>query len=355
MSNPDNPLLKVAQLAVHYPGKAVVHDLNFALAEGEIGCLLGPSGCGKTTALRTIAGFERPAGGMVQIGGDEVAGPSKFIQPEKRKVGMVFQDFALFPHLSVAANVAFGLRGLSRSEQKQRVAELLDLVGLADRAACYPHQLSGGQQQRIALARALAPRPRLLLLDEPFSSLDSDLRAQLAAEVRAILTREGITALLVTHDQHEAFAMADRIGVMHQGRLDQWADGYTLYHRPATRFVADFIGEGVLLPGEADGNGMAATELGRVHLAPGIATQRGPVEVLLRPDDLTLHSDGPLHAEVTARAFRGAEYLYTLRLPSGARALALMPSHHHQAVGSRTALRLTHEALPGFIAHGQIP
>jgi iron(III) transport system ATP-binding protein len=342
------PLLHVRDLAISYGDKQVVHGLNFSLATNQIGCLLGASGCGKTTALRAVAGFEIPTTGQVIVAGEEVARSGWGIAPEQRRVGMVFQDYALFPHLNIAANVGFGLRSHSHIEREARISRLLELVGLAGKAHAYPHQLSGGQQQRVALARALAPKPRLLLLDEPFSSLDSDLRAQLAREVRTILRQEGITALLVTHDQHEAFAMADRIGVMNNGALDQWADGYTLYHKPATRFVANFIGEGVLLPGDADGRGLVTTELGLIRAGEGDSTHRGAVEVLLRPDDLQLCYDGSIHATITERAFRGAEYLYTLRLPSGARLLSLMPSHHDLPVGHECTLCLCEEGLPVF-------
>jgi iron(III) transport system ATP-binding protein len=342
------PLLQVRDLAVSYADKQVVRNLSFSLASGEIGCLLGSSGCGKTTALRAVAGFEYPSAGHVCVAGEEVARAAWGLPPEQRRVGMVFQDYALFPHLSIAANVAFGLRANARPEREARVKRLLDLVGLGGKINAYPHQLSGGQQQRVALARALAPCPRLLLLDEPFSSLDSDLRAQLAQEVRAILRQENITALLVTHDQHEAFAMADKIGVMNNGALDQWADGYTLYHKPATRFVANFIGEGVLLAGEADGRGLVTTELGLIRAGEGGAKHRGAVEVLLRPDDIQLCQDGAIRATIMERAFRGAEYLYTLRLPSGARLLSLMPSHHDLPVGYESNLCLCEEGLPVF-------
>jgi len=339
-------LLQVEALGVSYGDKQVVRGLNFSLAAGEIGCLLGPSGCGKTTALRAVVGFERPSAGRVVVAGEEVAHASWGLAPEKRRIGMVFQDYALFPHLSIAANVGFGLRALPRSERTARVARLLALVGLGGKAEAYPHQLSGGQQQRVALARALAPGPRLLLLDEPFSSLDSDLRTQLAREVRQILRQEHITALLVTHDQHEAFAMSDHIGVMHHGALDQWADGYTLYHKPATRFIADFIGEGVLLPGQADGRGLVHTELGPIPSSN--SPPPGPVQILLRPDDIRLCADSPIQATISDRAFRGAEYLYTLRLASGARLLSLMPSHYELAVGSACGFCLSEQGVPVF-------
>jgi iron(III) transport system ATP-binding protein len=227
-----------------------VSEVTLALRGGEIGVLIGPSGCGKTSLLRAVAGLERCASGRVSIAGQALSNPAAgvHVSAERRKIGMVFQDYALFPHLSVADNVAFGVSHLPPPSRKERVRQMLDLVGLGHASNRAPHQLSGGQQQRVALARALAPQPRLLLLDEPFSSLDADLRERLAEEVRRILRTCGATALLVTHDQLEAFAVGDVIGVMNQGRLEQWADAYTLYHRPASRFVAQFIGHGVFTP-----------------------------------------------------------------------------------------------------------
>ena len=241
-------LLEVENLRHSYGEQEVVRGLTFSLAHGAIGCLLGPSGCGKTTVLRCIAGFEAVREGAIRIAGRLVSGPRTMLPPEERRVGMVFQDFALFPHLQVAGNIAFGLRGASRAAREARVRELAELVGLSAELDKYPHEISGGQQQRVALARALAPRPELLLLDEPFSNLDVDLRERLSLEVREIIKASGATAILVTHDQHEAFAMADEIGVLHEGHIQQWDSPYNLYHRPANRFVADFVGQGVFLP-----------------------------------------------------------------------------------------------------------
>jgi len=221
--------------------RTVVDGLSLALPRGDIGCLLGASGCGKTTVLRAIAGFEPVRAGRIVLDGASVASPSVDVPPERRRIGMMFQDYALFPHLSAADNVAFGLRRRPAAERRARVAEMLALVGLADAAGAYPHELSGGQQQRVALARALAPSPELLLLDEPFSNLDVDTRERLAFELRDILKRTGHTAILVTHNQAEAFAIADRIGVMQHGRLAQWDTPYALHHAPASAFVADFV------------------------------------------------------------------------------------------------------------------
>jgi iron(III) transport system ATP-binding protein len=245
-----------------FPGHPVINGLSFAVNRGQIACLLGPSGCGKTTVLRAIAGFEPLLKGRILLDGRVVSEPGRQRAPELRRIGMVFQDYALFPHLTVGQNIAFGLQALLKAQRTTRVEEVLSLVGLNSTSATYPHELSGGQQQRVALARALAPKPELLLLDEPFSNLDVDLRERLSLEVRAIFKAQNTTVILVTHDQHEAFAMADEIGVMNGGRIEQWDSAYNLYHRPASRFVADFVGQGVLLPGRLTGPAEIAVELG---------------------------------------------------------------------------------------------
>ena len=238
-------LLELDHLSLAYDTpaglKPVVQDLTLGLPVGHIGCLLGESGCGKTTLLRAIAGFEPVRAGRILLDGTVISSPTVQVAPELRRVGMMFQDYALFPHLTVALTVAFGLRKLARAERARRVEEMLELVGLAHAANSYPHEISGGQQQRVALARALAPSPSLLLLDEPFSNLDVDLRERLAHEVRDILKSTGHTAILVTHNQAEAFAIADRIGVMSKGRIAQWDTPYNLHHHPADAFVLDFI------------------------------------------------------------------------------------------------------------------
>ncbi len=257
--------LEVRQVSMAYNGPLVVQKVDVVLVPGAIGCLLGPSGCGKTTLLRAIAGFEPLLSGEIVLQSRTVSRPGLRLPPEERHIGMVFQDLALFPHLSVADNIAFGLRRQSPEQRRERVRELLALVGLEQAAQVFPHQLSGGQQQRVALARAMAPRPDLLLLDEPFSSLDVELREKLAREVRRILKQDGLTALLVTHDQFEAFAMADEIGVMHDGKLSQWDTAYNLYHHPVHRFVASFIGQGVMLPGTLLDDRSVVTELGTVY------------------------------------------------------------------------------------------
>src|SRR5688572_21642693 len=336
-------LLEVRELSHAYGSHQVVAGLTFSLARGAIGCLLGPSGCGKTTVLRCIAGFEAVQAGEIRLAGRLVSGPGMMVTPEKRRIGMVFQDYALFPHLTVAANIAFGLH--SDPQRAARVRELSELVGLSAALDKYPHEISGGQQQRVALARALAPRPELLLLDEPFSNLDVDLRERLSLEVRDIIKASGATAVLVTHDQQEAFAMADEIGVLHEGHLQQWDNPYNLYHRPANRFVADFVGQGVFLPATALNGRQLQIELGVLQ---GDSQGLQNLEVLLRPDDVVHDDAAPTQAEVVHKAFRGAEILYTLRLASGQKVLALVPSHHNHALGEKIGIRLDVDHVVAF-------
>jgi iron(III) transport system ATP-binding protein len=341
--------LELREVSKTFPGVTAVDRLSLVVGAGRIGCLLGPSGSGKSTVLRTIAGFERPDAGEVLAGGELLSGRGTWVAPERRRIGMVFQDFALFPHLDALANVSFGLHAAERTSRRQRALEMLELVGLAAEAGRFPHELSGGQQQRVALARALAPRPRLVLLDEPFSNLDADVRTELARQVRAALVAEGATALLVTHDQREAFAIADEIGVLRAGRLEQWDAPWSLYHSPATRFVADFVGEGTFIQGTVLGPGRVSTELGVIE--GELSTDQPPgthVDLLLRPDDVIHDDASELRAEVVERAFRGAQFRYTLRLPSGATALSFVPSHHDHAIGERIGIRLDAQHLVGF-------
>ncbi|MBP6095454.1 MAG: ABC transporter ATP-binding protein [Methyloversatilis sp.] len=348
--------LELDAVRIAYGQTEVVHAIDLVLEAGHIGCLLGPSGCGKTSVLRAIAGFERVQSGRIELNGVVVSSADRHCAPERRRVGMVFQDFALFPHLSVSDNVAFGLSQGSRAERRARAADMLSVVGLAEHADKFPHQLSGGQQQRVALARALAPDPELLLLDEPFSSLDVELRSRLATELRDILKARGITAILVTHDQQEAFAIADEIGVMEGGRLLQWDNAYNLYHRPVSRFVADFVGQGVFLPGRLRNDSEVELELGVLRSEFPFAngdrcprcTTGSQVDVLLRPDDLVHDDAAPLRAEVLAKSFRGADFLYTLRLASGRRVLSLVPSHHNHAIGEHIGIRLDADHVVAF-------
>lgn len=361
--------LSISQAVVSYPGpgtvRAAVDGVSLELSPGQIGVLIGPSGCGKTSLLRAVAGLEPLSAGRISISGDTLSDPARglHLAPERRRIGMVFQDYALFPHLSVADNVGFGLRHLARGERRQRTQEVLDLVGLGHLGERAPHQLSGGQQQRIALARALAPRPRLLLLDEPFSSLDVDLRERLASEIRSILKASNTTALFVTHDQLEAFALGDVIGVMHQGRLAQWDDAYTLYHRPATRFVADFIGHGVFAPAQivAPADSEAGYSIVRTPLGDLVdldecplyaAYPKGECEVLLRADDIVHDDSAAVKARIERKAFRGAEFLYTLRLASGELLLAHVPSHHDHQVGEWIGIRAEVDHVVTFARNG---
>ncbi len=343
--------LELRDVAVAYGHKPVLDEVSFALDAGRVGCLVGPSGCGKTTLLRAIAGFEPVAAGEIRLGGRVVAAPGRAVPPEERRVGMVFQDFALFPHLTAAGNVAFGLRSLPADRRRARVREVLGLVGLADAAGAYPHQLSGGEQQRVALARAMAPRPDILLMDEPFSNADASLREQLAHEVRRILLKENMTAVLVTHDQLEAFAIADTIGVLGGGWLRQWACACCLYHEPADRFVADFIGEGVVVEGRMLDGGRVETPLGT---APGRSREASPagspVQVLLRPSDLVHDDTSRLRLQILGKTFRGTGYMCTLRLPDGRSALCAVPVRDDSRPGDTMGVRLTGERLTVFPA-----
>ncbi|CAG0932400.1 sulfate transport system ATP-binding protein [Planctomycetaceae bacterium] len=349
-----DPVLSLKGIRHRYGIRPTVDGLDLALGAGSICCLLGPSGCGKTTVLRCIGGFEEVSDGEIRIDGELVSSPNHHVPPERRRIGMVFQDYALFPHLDVAGNVGFGLRGAAG--QRERIAQLLETVGLASAAKRYPHELSGGQQQRVALARALAPQPRLMLLDEPFSNLDVELREQLAGELRSILKQSGTTAVFVTHDQHEAFTIADEIAVMAEGRIQQLAGAYNLYHRPANRFVADFIGQGVFVDG-------TVVDTQRLHIEIGDVLSREPirlahddslcapgsrVDVLLRPDDVVHDDMSPVRARVLQKAFRGAEILYTLQLGSGMRVLSMVPSHHNHVINEAIGIRLEMDHLIVF-------
>jgi len=331
-------MIRIEALAVRFRGFAL-EDITIQVAPGEFFCLIGPTGAGKTVVLESTAGLVAADSGSIRIAGRDVT----HLPPERRRIGIVYQDSALFPHLTVGQNIRFGLRYHPDGHRfhAARLPFLLEQLALEDLVDRSVTHLSGGEKQRVALARALAPRPGLLLMDEPFSSLDTGLRVRLGTEIRDILKKLGITALLVTHDQAEAFAMADEIGVMRDGQLEQWDTAYNLYHRPASRFVAEFVGEGCFVPGETNEDGTVQIELGRLETTEPMQLARAAsVEVLLRPDDVVHDDDSPQTATVLRKAFRGASILYTLGLPSGRRVLALVPSHHDHRVGERIGIRL---------------
>ncbi len=347
-------LLEARNIVCGYDEEPVLDGLSFSIDKGSIACLLGPSGCGKTTALRVIAGFEPIAEGEILLRGVTASRPGYTLAPEKRRLGMVFQDYALFPHMTVTANICFGIRELSREARNQTASRLLQTVGLSGLGNRFPHELSGGQQQRVALARALAARPDLVLMDEPFSNLDVDLRERIGIEVREILKNEGITTILVTHDQNEAFVLGDMIGVMNRGRIVQWDTPFNLYHEPQQRFVADFIGQGVFLPGTLVAADAVETEIGIIQ---GQSNRRYPwpkgtaVDVLIRPDDIVHDDQGSNTGIVVKRAFKGASILYTLQLPSGAQVLALFPSHRDYAAGDSLRFHVAADHLIAFQRH----
>ena len=354
-------ILETKKLVAGFGDLDAVKGIDLRFEKNSVTAIIGPSGCGKSTYIRCLNRLHEEvpgaySSGEVLLNGENIQGLRVDPVAIRRRIGMVFQEYALFPHLTVAANVAFGIAGLAGSQRRQRVDELLETVGLAGQGQRYPHELSGGQQQRVALARALAPRPRLILLDEPFSNLDVGLREHLSLEVREILRREATTAVLVTHDQHEAFAMADEVGVMAEGRIEQWDSPYRVYHQPANRFVADFVGQGVFLPGVVVDQNRVRVELGLLESCLPLECSQGcascgkgcGVEVLLRPDDVIHDDQAGLLAEVRHKAFRGAEILYSLRLASGVEVLSLVPSHHNHAIGERIGIRLDVDHVVAF-------
>ncbi|MGH8886025.1 MAG: ABC transporter ATP-binding protein [Egibacteraceae bacterium] len=306
-------IIRTRDLACAYGSVRAVDGVDLDVRRGQLLALLGPSGCGKTTMLRLLAGFERPDAGTVEIEGRTVAGEGVWVPPERRRVGMVFQDYALFPHLTVERNVAYGLHDRPPPEAARRVASVLELVGLQGLERRYSHQLSGGQQQRVALARALAPRPAVILLDEPFSNLDAARRAQVRADVKRILAYTATTAVFVTHDQEEAFAIADEVAVMRDGRIAQRANPEELYRAPADRDVAGFVGDADFLPGQSLGNHVE-TELGRLQLAHPC---NGPVEVVVRPEIVRLTKSDNGRATVLDREFYGHDQMLVLQLETG--------------------------------------
>ncbi|MBK5282202.1 MAG: ABC transporter ATP-binding protein [Nitrospiraceae bacterium] len=344
--SPASSVLELRYVSCAYEtGRPAVQEISFAAREGEILCLLGPSGCGKTTILRAIAGFEPVRSGQIFLSGNLVSSPDMMVPTENRHVGMVFQEYALFPHLRVQDNIAFGLRQLARSERAARVQEMLRLTGLEGFERRYPHELSGGQQQRVALARALVQNPVVLLLDEPFSNLDPDMAGRMRQELHDLLRRTKTTTVLVTHDHDEAFAMADRIAVLNQGRLEQFDTPEMMYHMPATPFVADFVGQADFIPGTVS-QGMVHTELGEfpdtIECKDGTA-----VVVMIRPDDIHLVPTEGARSRVLSRQFHGSENLYTVSLPSGQIVHSSQGSTSVYQAGTTVELRVlaTHTVL----------
>ena len=349
------PFLSIENINVAYDKKPIVRDVSIQLAEGELACLLGPSGCGKTTILRSISGFQTLNSGSIKLGGQTLCDNSSGLAPEKRNVGMVFQDHALFPHLTIYQNVCFGLKGLNESKQKQRVTDLLNLVGMDEHQNKYPHELSGGQSQRVALARAIAPQPKLLLMDEPFSNLDTELRESLGYEVRDLLKELNMTAIMVTHDQHDAFALGDQIGVMSNGELMQWDSSFNLYHAPNNRFVANFIGDGIFVTGRMVEDNVVITPFGEVRGQTVNEQLVGQdVDLLLRPDDVIYDMGSSIKGRIIRKAFKGAQTLYTIESKSGDTLMSLAPSHDDYEIGDQIGLSINADHLVCFSKKSKI-
>jgi iron(III) transport system ATP-binding protein len=343
---PASSILELRSVSCAYdPRRPAIRDISFSAREGEILCLLGPSGCGKTTILRAIAGFEPVRSGEIFLSGRRVSSSSEMIPTEERRVGMVFQEYALFPHLCVADNIAFGLHHLSRAERTHQVQEMLRLTGLEGLERRYPHELSGGQQQRVALSRALVRNPVVLLLDEPFSNLDPDMASRMRQELHALLRRMKTMTILVTHDHDEAFAMADRIAVLNHGVLEQIDSPELIYHVPSTPFVADFVGQADFIPGTIS-HGVVHTELGEfpntIEGKDGTA-----VVVMIRPDDIHLVPTEGARSRILSRQFHGSENLYTVSLPSGQLVHSSQGSTSVYQTGTTVELRVmaTHTVL----------
>ncbi len=326
--------LECEHIKCHHDHKLIVDDVSFHIQKGDIACLLGPSGCGKTTTLRAIAGLKSISEGEIRLRQKQVAGRNSHVDTQHRQIGMVFQDYALFPHLTVSDNILFGIKRWSAERQQQTLNELLELTDLEGLDHQFPHELSGGQQQRVALARALAPEPDLILLDEPFSNLDVTLRYQLRQSVKRILNEKNTTALLVTHDQDEAFAMADHVGVMFRGKLHQWDTPFNLYHEPINPEVAYFIGEGQFINGIVRAPDCVETAAGVIHGNRAYNfTVGSKVQCLIRPDDIVPDPNSDKIAHVVRKAFRGAVTLYTLQLKDGCLIKSLFSSHHDYQIG----------------------
>ncbi len=326
--------LSIDNVTVGYDSTVIVHNASFQLQHGQIGCLLGPSGCGKSTLLRAIAGFEPVLNGCIRMEEHTISDKNTLLTPEKRQIGLVFQDLALFPHLTIAENIEFGIQKWPKADRQARTKQLLKLVELSGMENRYPHSLSGGQQQRIALARTIAPKPKLLLLDEPFSGLDAAMREELLPDVRDILVQEKMSAILVTHDQMEAFAMADTVAVMNQGKIIQCDTPFNIYHKPNSRFIGNFIGKGDYLPGEIIDSQSVNSPLGTLKTEkPHQFKANQRVEILIRPDDVLHNDDSELLAKIIEKQFRGSHFLYRVKLTSGHLLYCFASSHHDHAIG----------------------
>jgi len=342
-------LLELKNIECRYGKEVAVKNFSMRVREGNLVCLLGPSGCGKSTILRAIAGLEPIRNGQIILSGETVSSATSNLPAEKRQLGMVFQDYALFPHMTIEANICFGLRQHSTDEKRKLVKEMVAIVGLEGLEHRYPHELSGGQQQRVALARALIVKPKLILMDEPFSNLDVELRERLSNDVRQILKDQGVTGVLVTHDQAEAFAVADMIGVLHQHSLQQWDTAYNLYHDPINRFVADFIGQGRFLRGVMQSHGIIETELGSFSGDRAYDWSAGTsVDVLVRPDDVLPDDKSLLRAKIKHKAFKGSEILYTITLGEHSELLCAFPSHYDYNLEEEIGIKLDLHHLIAF-------
>lgn len=332
--------LKVDKIHCEYENRAAVSDIAFEVKKGGHAALLGPSGCGKTTILKAVAGFIRLKSGEISIDGKTVSGRTQFIAPELRRVGMVFQEHALFPHLNVEKNIAVGLRKTTYEKKSRLIESFVTRMGLGSERHKYPHELSGGQAQRVALARSLVCDPAVMLLDEPFSGLDEDLRHKLNEEVATILKERNITCLMVTHDQEEAFAFSDKVGVINEGRLQQWATPHDIYHEPKTKFVADFIGEGVFLKGALDNDARLVTDYVtlRNHKIKHNA-QDSQFDVLLRPDDVIFDPLSHNKVRIISKMFKGSQTLYNLQAEGKQKIQALFPSHFDFTIGEMIGVR----------------
>lgn len=345
----ENIIISLSHVDAGYEKEAVVNDINLNIHEGEIISLLGPSGSGKTTILRALAGFDPVLQGEISIHNAVVSRKDFTLPPEKRHIGLVFQDYALFPHLNVNDNIAFGIKGKPSEGKKARVNELLSMVDLPNISHRFPHELSGGQQQRIALARALATDPLILLMDEPFSNLDVDLRRRLSNKVCSLLKTKKITGILVTHDQDEAFAVSDRVAVLKDGKIHQWDTPYNLYHQPTNRFVASFIGQGFFIKGKAINNKIIETEAGCLISHESKEWESGSsLDVLIRPDDVLLEEHYPQKATIIEKTFHGAFTIYKLSLPGGALIASLTPSHKDFPAGSKVGFKVEPDHLVAF-------